>query len=80
MEDLFLTAEIGPRTICLSSLARKSYIEAGGKGLGGDYGYFLYEFETANPQAGIQIIAKLASDEAAFRLFDLLTTRHQVAA
>ena len=73
MEDVYLEAQVGDRTICVSPLARKAVRDAGGRGLGGDYGYFVYEYETARPDLGIQIIGKAASGDAATRLFDLLT-------
>ncbi|EFL89807.1 hypothetical protein [Ahrensia sp. R2A130] len=72
MDDIYLEAIIGDRTICVSPLARKSYAAAGGKGLGGDYGYFVYEYHNASPNFGIEIIAKAASLGAAERLFDLI--------
>lgn len=80
MEDVFLSTEIGTRTLCLSPLPARSYRAAGGMGLGGDVGYFLYEYETAAPETGIEIIAKAASADAAFRLFEMLTSTRQVAA
>lgn len=80
MEDVFLSTEVGTRTLCMSPLPARSYRAAGGKGLGGDVGYFLYEYETNAPEAGIEIIAKAASAEAAFRLFEMLTTPNKVAA
>lgn len=80
MEDIFLSTEVGTRTLCLSPLPARSYRAAGGRGLGGDVGYFLYEYETEAPDAGIEIIAKAASAEAAFRLFDILSNPRSVAA
>jgi hypothetical protein len=80
MEDIFLSTEVRGRTICLSPLSARTYRDAGGRGLGGDAGYFLYEFMTDNPEAGIEIIAKAASVDAAFRLFEMLSQRDQMAA
>jgi hypothetical protein len=77
MEDVFLSAELGDgRIVCVSPLSARSYRESGGKGLGGDYGYFLYEVNREQPGAGFNVIAKAASVEAAMRLFDLLTVDH----
>lgn len=74
MEDVFLTAKIDEnRTVCISPLPAKTYREAGGKGLGGDYGYFIYEVDTSYPGAGIEVIGKAASIEAALRIFEMIS-------
>jgi hypothetical protein len=74
MDDLFLTARIGDnRSVCISPLPAKTYREAGGKGLGGEFGYFIYEVDDLNPSLGIEVIGKTASLDAAIRLFDLLS-------
>jgi len=49
------------------------YRGTGAKGLGGEFGYFVYEVDESLPQRGVEIIAKAASLEAALRLFDLIT-------
>ena len=73
MEDLFLSAPIGRgRVVCISALSARAYRDAGGKGLGGDYGYFVYESDSAMPESGIEVIAKAASLEAALKLYDLI--------
>lgn len=73
MDDIFLSTPIDKnRKICISPLSAKVYREAGGQGLGGDYGYFIYEIDLANPQAGIEVIAKAVSIGAAMRLYELL--------
>ena len=73
MDDVFLTARIGDtRSVCISPLPAKTYREAGGKGLGGEYGYFIYEIDSAFPNAGVEVIGKAASIEAAMRLFELI--------
>jgi hypothetical protein len=75
MDDVFLTARIdNRRSICISPLPAKTYKEAGGKGLGGKLGYFIYETDNACPDAGIEVIGKAASLEAALRLFDLISS------
>jgi hypothetical protein len=77
MEDVLLTARIdSERTICISPLPAKTYREAGGKGLGGELGYFIYETRHGRPEDGIEIMGKAASLEAALRLFDLIS-RHR---
>lgn len=73
MDDVFLTARIDDkRSVCISPLPAKSYKEAGGKGLGGEYGYFIYEVDTTHPNSGFQIIGKAASIDAAMRIFELI--------
>lgn len=73
MDDVFLTAKLGDsRTLCISPLPKQTYNEAGGKGLGGEYGYFVYEVDTSLPSLGIEVIAKAASKEAALRLFEII--------
>jgi hypothetical protein len=39
--------------------------------LGDDTGYFIYEFDKKQPEAGIEILAKAASYEAAIRIVDI---------
>lgn len=60
--------------VCVSPMSAKLYRESGGRGLGGDFGYFVYEVDLKNPKAGVEVIAKAASAEAAVRLFDLLVS------
>lgn len=80
MEDIFLSTPVdGNRTLCVSPLSARTYREAGGKGLGGDYGYFIYEMDSAKPNAGIEVIGKAVSVEAALRLFELLTGKLHAA-
>jgi hypothetical protein len=73
MEDIFLSAPVGlGRMLCISALSTRAYRSAGGKGLGGDYGYFVYECDSAKPDSGIEIIAKAASLEAALKLYEFV--------
>ncbi len=79
MDDVFLTAKIDDsRSVCISPLTRTTYKQAA-KGLGGEYGYFVYEVDTKFPSAGIDVIAKAASLEAALRLFELISTSKKAA-
>jgi len=73
MDEFFLSASIGSSTVCVSPLTKKAYLAAGGKGMGGDFGYFVYEYDTANQKSGIEILAKARSVEAALKLFNMLT-------
>lgn len=74
MDDVFLRARVSDsRSVCISPIPRRTYRETGAKGLGGEFGYFVYEIDETLPKGGIEIIAKAASLEAAMRLFDLIT-------
>jgi hypothetical protein len=74
MEDVFLSKKISDgRLLCISPLSGQTYKEAGGKGLGGEYGYFVYEVDPQRPQSGIEVIAKAASVEAALRLYEIIS-------
>jgi hypothetical protein len=74
-DDLFLVSRIDDyRSICISTLARDTVKDAGADHLG-DRGYFIYEVDDANAGAGISILAKAASLEAAFRIIDLWQMR-----
>jgi len=78
MEDLYLSVRLDDhRIICVSPISAKTYREAGGQGLGGDFGYFVYEMNADQPELGIEVIAKAASAEAATRLFEMISTANQ---
>ena len=73
MEDVFLSTPLAnDRLLCISPLSAQTYKESGGKGLGGDFGYFVYEVDTTRPQAGVEVIAKAASLDAALRLYEII--------
>jgi hypothetical protein len=81
MDDVFLRARISDsRSVCISPIPKKTYRETGAKGLGGEFGYFVYEVDESLPHRGIEIIAKAASLEAAMRLFDIITNPEAEAA
>jgi hypothetical protein len=74
MEDVFLSTAINDRrVVCMSPLSQKTYRGAGGSGLGGDYGYFIYEVDPMEPQSGIEVIAKAKSVDAALRLYEMIS-------
>jgi hypothetical protein len=76
MDDFNLSVRIDDsRSICIAPLPARTYREAGAKGLGGEYGYFIFEVDETLPEAGINVIGKAASPEAALRLFDLLVEK-----
>jgi hypothetical protein len=73
MDDLNLTVKIDEsRNLCIAPLSSRTYKEAGAKGLGGEFGYFIFEVDEARPDAGITVIGKAASADAAMRLYELL--------
>ena len=73
MEDIFLSATLDDhRLICISPLPGKIYRESAAKGLGGEFGYFVYEVDASRAGSGIEVIAKAASLEAATRLFEII--------
>jgi len=61
------------RTLCISPIPAKDYRD-GGKGLGGEYGYFIYEVRTDAPQSGIEIMGKVSSIDSALRLHALIAS------
>lgn len=75
MDDLNLTVQIDEsRSLCIAPLPAQTYKEAKAKGLGGEFGYFIFEVDDSCPDAGISVIGKAASADAALRLFDLLVS------
>ena len=78
MEDLYLSMRLDDhRVICVSPISAKTYRDSGGQGLGGDFGYFIYEMNTDHPESGIEVIAKVVSEEAAIRIFEMISTANQ---
>lgn len=79
-DDLFIVDQLDQyKSICISTLARSTLREADATHLG-ENGYFIYEVDE-NPKAGgIQILAKAASVEAAFRLVDIWRGKRQAVA
>ena len=63
------------RSLCLSTLARQTVTESEASHLGGDRGLFIYELDESLGTAGVQVLAKAVSLEAALRLIDLWRTR-----
>ena len=81
MEDFYISEKVGHnRLLCVSPLSKRSYREAGVHGLGGHEGYFVYETDCGQPSAGIEIIAKLASFEAALKLLSLIRSQYRETA
>lgn len=68
---LFSTLLADGREICVSPLSSDAFEANRAHTLGDDSGYFIYEFDTNVPSAGIEILAKAASLDAAMRLIDI---------
>ena len=71
--DSFLFSSVLPdgREICVSAVSRDAFEANRAESLGDDTGYFIYEHDFRHPGAGIEILAKAASVDAAIRLVDI---------
>jgi hypothetical protein len=79
MEDLYLSEKIDEkRTLFVSPLSKKSYRDAGGRGLGGADGYFICECNESQPSAGFEILAKASSVDAAIMIFEAIRTASMI--
>ena len=75
MEDIFWSEVIGlERRLCVSTLSREAFEDNELENIGNDFGYFIYEIDDRSRSAGILVLAKAASEEAAMRLVDLFRT------
>ena len=75
-DDLFVVERLGnSRSLCMSTLAMQTVVEAEASHLGGDRGLFIYEVDDSRAERGIQVLAKAVSLEAAFRLIDIWRAR-----
>lgn len=80
MDDYIASAELGSgKTIHIASLARQTVIDAGVAHMGFG-GYFIFEVDDAAPHHPLNILAKAASLESAFRIADLWAGRVSKAA
>jgi hypothetical protein len=74
-DDLYVVDRLDQyRSLCISTLARTTVADAGAAHMGAR-GYFIYEIDEGPQSAGIQVLAKAASLDAAFRLVDLWRER-----
>ena len=70
MDDLMWYVRISEtRCLCVSPLSAATVQENDTDNLGGEAGYFIYEADDG--AAGISILGKAASEEAAMRLVDI---------
>lgn len=58
----------------MSPISLDAFVANKAEALGDDSGYFIYEFDAAHPTAGIEILAKAASYDAAIRIIDIYST------
>ena len=75
-----MRVEIGDgRAICASPLPMEVVKELAGYDVGDHSGYFLYEEDLNEPRAGIELLAKAASYEAAVSLMEMIeSTRRAI--
>lgn len=77
MDDILASASIGNgASVHIATLSRKTIEGAGASHLGFD-GYFLFEAVDTPEVRGINVLGKVSSLEAAFRLIDLWQGRTQ---
>lgn len=75
MSDCYFSAEIGnQKTLYLAPLSDRR-INMSGQSIADQSGYFLFEQRGTGDAAEVEILAHLLSEEAAFRLKDLLGLR-----
>jgi len=78
MGDILASAAIGNRaSIHIATLSRKTIEDAGASHLGYS-GYFLFEANDTPEAKGINVLGKISSLDAAFRLIDLWSVRRQL--
>jgi hypothetical protein len=71
-DDLVVVERLSnSRSLCLSTLAYQTVVESEASHMGGDRGLFIYEMDENQGAAGVYILAKVASLDAAFRLINL---------
>jgi hypothetical protein len=72
MDDLVWCTRISAsRRLCVSPLSVATIQENDPENLGSAAGYFIYEVDERPGSAGISILGKAASEEAAMRLVDI---------
>lgn len=76
---LFSTRVPDGREVCIAPVSSDTFEDNGVHALGDDTGYFIYEYDTERPASGIEILAKLASYEAAVRIVDIFLAAQKAA-
>jgi hypothetical protein len=81
MDDLVWCTRISERRrLCVSPLSVETIQENDPDNLGSEAGYFIYEVDEGPGAAGISILGKVASEDAAMRLIDIFLARAARAA
>lgn len=57
--------------VCIASISHDAFCDNGVESLGDDTGYFIYEYDPRRQEAGIEILGKAASYDAAVRIMDI---------
>ncbi len=71
-DEFFVATQIDKnRSLCISSVSKKTFAEVGAEFFPSDHGYFICEHDNRRPASGLSILAKVASLEAAYRLVEL---------
>ena len=60
--------------MCVSPISADAFEANKADALGDDSGYFIYEYDTDRPSAGIEILGKAVSYDAAIRIVDIYMT------
>ena len=60
--------------VCIASISRDAFCDNGVESLGDDTGYFIYEYDPRQSEAGIEILGKAASYDAAVRIMDIFVS------
>ena len=63
--------------VCIAPVSADAFEDNGADSLGDDTGYFIYEYDPRRSEAGIEILAKAASYEAAVRIVDIFLSVQQ---
>jgi hypothetical protein len=79
MDDILASSDLGDgRSMHVASLARETILESQAEHLG-FHGYFLFETSDTPGVAGVNILGKVASFDAAMRLIELLNLANEVS-
>ena len=71
-DELILSTRIDDnRSLCISSVSRKTYLDTDAHVFGSDRGFFIIEQDDSPGGGGFAVLAKVASLEAAYRMFEL---------
>ncbi|XYK81742.1 MAG: hypothetical protein ROO70_05875 [Labrenzia sp.] len=80
MDEILASIRIDNRnSIHIAQLARQTIVDAGAEHLGFG-GYFLFETSDDPMRHGINVLCRVASIEAAFRMIDIWKNKKQIAA